>query len=108
MRAVIYARYSSDLQRDASIKDQYRLCQRLVDQNGWKTTRTYADAGLSGASHLRPGYQQMLQDARDGKFDVAVSEGLDRISRDQEHIAAFFKQLRFQGISVVTVAEGEI
>ena len=108
MRAIIYARYSSDLQRDASIEDQCRLCQRLIDQNGWRTTQTYADAGLSGASHLRPGYQQMLQDARDGKFDVAVAEGLDRISRDQEHIAAFFKQLRFQGITVVTVAEGEI
>ena len=41
-------------------------------------------------------------------FDVVVAEGLDRISRDQEHIAAFFKQMQFQGIPIVTVAEGEI
>ncbi|NDR55684.1 recombinase family protein [Aliiruegeria sabulilitoris] len=108
MRAAIYARYSTEMQREASIEDQFRICRRLIEQNGWTTAQTYADAGLSGASHLRPGYQQMLQDARDGRFDVAVAEGLDRISRDQEHIAAFFKQLRFQGISIVTVAEGEI
>lgn len=37
-----------------------------------------------------------------------VAEGLDRISRDQEHIAAFFKQMRFLGIPIVTVAEGEV
>ncbi|MEY8120447.1 recombinase family protein [Falsihalocynthiibacter sp. BN13B15] len=49
-----------------------------------------------------------MLDARDGKFDVVVAEGLDRLSRDQEHIASFFKQMQFQGIPIVTVAEGEI
>ena len=39
---------------------------------------------------------------------MVIAEGLDRISRDQEHIAAFYKQMSFQGIPVVTVAEGEI
>lgn len=63
---------------------------------------------ISGASHLRPAYQRLLEDARNNVFDVVVAEGLDRISRDQEHIAAFFKQMQFQGIPIVTVAEGEI
>ncbi|WP_417463168.1 recombinase family protein, partial [Kordiimonas sp.] len=57
MRAAIYAGYSTDMQSDASIEDQFRLCRRLADQNGWRVVETYADAGLSGASHLRPGYQ---------------------------------------------------
>ncbi len=57
---------------------------------------------------LRPGYQQLLADARQRPFEVVVAEGLDRISRDQEHIAAFYKQMSLAGISVVTVAEGEI
>ena len=108
MRAAIYARYSSDLQSAASIEDQARLCRRLIDQNGWTSTETYADAGISGASQLRPGYQQLLADARAGRFDVVVAEGLDRVSRDQEHIASFFKHMRFQDITVVTVAEGEV
>ncbi len=108
MRAAIYARYSTDLQSDASIEDQHRLCLRLINGNDWQEAQTYSDRGLSGASHLRPGYQRLLEDARCNVFDVVVAEGLDRISRDQEHIAAFFKQMRFQGIPIVTVAEGEI
>ncbi|MEC8196007.1 MAG: recombinase family protein [Pseudomonadota bacterium] len=108
MRAAIYARYSTDLQTDASIEDQHRLCARLIAGNGWHEAETYADRGLSGASHLRPAYQRLLEGARHNVFDVVVAEGLDRISRDQEHIAAFFKQMRFQGIPIFTVAEGEI
>ncbi|WP_425044985.1 recombinase family protein [Primorskyibacter sp. S87] len=108
MRAAIYARYSTDLQSDASIEDQHRLCLRLIEGNGWREAETYSDRGLSGSSHLRPGYQRLLEDARHNVFDVVVAEGLDRISRDQEHIAAFFKQMRFQGIPIITVAEGEI
>ncbi|ABV92145.1 recombinase [Dinoroseobacter shibae DFL 12 = DSM 16493] len=108
MRAAIYARYSTDLQSDSSIEDQHRLCARLITSNGWREAETYSDRGLSGASHLRPAYQRLLEDARGNAFDIVVAEGLDRISRDQEHIAAFFKQMRFQGIPVFTVAEGEI
>ncbi|MEQ3726291.1 MAG: recombinase family protein [Tateyamaria sp.] len=104
----MYARYSTDLQSDASIEDQHRLCLRLISGNGWTEAETYSDRGISGASHLRPGYQRLLEDARNNLLDVVVSEGLDRISRDQEHIAAFFKQMRFQGIPIITVAEGEI
>ncbi|WP_237059690.1 recombinase family protein [Loktanella sp. M215] len=108
MRAAIYASYSTDLQSDASIDDQHRLCLRLIASHGWSEAETYADRGISGASHLRPAYQRLLQDARDNRLDVVVAEGLDRLSRDQEHIAAFFKQMRFHGIPIVTVAEGEI
>ena len=52
-------------------------------------SQTYTDHGISGASLLRPGYQQLLTDARSGMFDVVVAESIDRLSRDQEHIAAF-------------------
>ncbi len=108
MRAAIYARYSTEMQSEASIEDQVRLCQRLIAQNGWQSAQVYSDMGMSGATNLRPGYQRMLEDARRNVFDVVVSEGLDRISRDQEHIAAFFKQMTFQSIPIFTVAEGRI
>lgn len=107
-RAAVYARYSTDLQSDASIEDQVRICRRLVETHGWSVTETYSDAALSGASLLRPGYQHLLDDARRGRFDVVVAEGLDRFSRDQEHIAAFYKQMSYLGIPVITIAEGEI
>lgn len=107
-RAAIYARYSTDLQSDASIEDQLRVCRRMLEGHGWSLAGTYSDAALSGASLLRPDYQRLLADARTGSFDVVVAEGLDRFSRDQEHIAAFYKQMSYHGIPVITVAEGEI
>jgi site-specific DNA recombinase len=108
MRAVIYARYSSDLQSAASIEDQVRLCRVRIEREGWSYLTAYADRALSGASRLRPGYQRLLADARQGGFDVIVAEALDRLSRDQEDVAALYKQLSFAGVKLVTLSEGEI
>ncbi|RDD96185.1 recombinase family protein [Paracoccus pantotrophus] len=108
LRAAIYARYSSDQQREASIEDQLRICRRLIESKSWTIAEVYSDAAMSGASALRPEYQKLQDDARRGRIDVVVSESLDRISRDQEHIAGFYKQMSFLGIPLITVAEGEI
>ncbi len=108
MRAAIYARYSSELQRDASIEDQVRLCHERIGQEVWTLTATYTDHAMSGASRLRPGYQKLLRDARGGEFDVVVAEALDRLSRDQEDVAALYKQLSFANIKLITLTEGEI
>jgi site-specific DNA recombinase len=109
MRAVLYARYSSDLQRDDSIEDQIRLCRQRIEQEGWQYLHAYTDRALSGASALRPAYQSLLEDARrGGQFDVVVAEALDRLSRDQEDVAGLFKRLRFAGVRLFTLAEGEI
>src|SRR6516162_11236895 len=108
MRAAIYARYSTENQREASIEDQVRLCTARSAADGWTVVGTYTDHALSAANHLRPGYQQILADARAGAFDVVVAEALDRLSRDQEHVAGFYKQLSFCAVKIVTMAEGEI
>lgn len=108
MRVSIYARYSSDLQREASIEDQILVCTERAAREKWMLVATHADRGMSGASNLRPGYQKLLDGARKGEFDVVLVEALDRISRDQEHIAAFFKLMSFAGVRIVTLAEGEI
>src|SRR5215471_12376437 len=108
VRAAIYARYSTELQREASIEDQVRLCKARIDAEGWSLGTTYSDYAQSGASHLRPGYQQLLADARTGAFGVVVAEALDRLSRDQEHVAALYKQLTFAGVKILTLTEGEI
>ncbi len=69
----------------------------------------YRDAAASGASMiLRPGVQMLLEDARRGAFDVVVAEALHRVSRDQADVAALFKHLKFAGVMIVTLAEGEI
>jgi hypothetical protein len=100
--------HSSDNQREASIDDQIRLCVAFTEREGWTHVDTYRDAALSGASTLRPSYQRLLEDARTGKFDVLVAEGLDRLSRDQADTAMLFKLLSFAGVRMVTLSEGEI
>lgn len=108
MRAAIYARYSSDKQREASIEDQMRLCEERAVREGWKIVKRYSDHAISGASLVRPGIQALMQDAQGGKFDLILTESLDRISRDQEDIAGVYKRLRFARVAMVTLSEGEI
>jgi DNA invertase Pin-like site-specific DNA recombinase len=48
MRAVIYARYSSDLQREASIEDQLSLCAERAKREGWTVVGNYSDRAASG------------------------------------------------------------
>ena len=108
-RVALYARYSSDNQRDASIEDQLRICREKAEREKWTIVSTYKDAGISGASMiLRPGIQTLLQDAQRQQFDVVLAEALDRISRDQADVATLFKHLRFAGVPIITLAEGEI
>jgi site-specific DNA recombinase len=107
-RCAIYARYSSDLSRDASIEDQVRLCRQNAERAGWSVAEVFEDRAISGASAIRPGYQALLAAVAEGRIDIVLAEALDRLSRDQEDIAALFKRLRFLGVRLVTVSEGEI
>ena len=68
MRAVIYARYSSDNQREASIEDQLEVCRRYIERQGWTLVRNYEDRALSGASDQSPAYLQMLAEAETAQF----------------------------------------
>ena len=91
MKVALYARYSSDNQRDASIVDQFRICRVHADKQGWQIVEEYSDQAISGASLLRPGIQSLIADALRGRFDVVLAEAMDRLSRDQEDIAGLFK-----------------
>jgi DNA invertase Pin-like site-specific DNA recombinase len=109
LRCALYARYSSDQQRAASIEDQFRICREHAEREGWKIENTYRDAAISGASViLRPGVQGLLEDARRGMFEIVVAEALDRVSRDQADVAILYKHLCFAGVTLVTLAEGEV
>ena len=107
-RAAIYARYSSDSQREASIDDQIRLCREFVGRHDWTLVETFHDAAISGSTGFRPGYQALIEAAKQGQFDVVVAEALDRLSRDQADVATLFKRLKFAGIRIVTLADGDV
>ena len=100
VRAVIYARYSSDTQREASIEDQFEVCRRYIARQGWTLVTTYDDRAISGASRFRPGFQKLLLDAKAGAFDVMVCEAIDRLGRKLADVADFFDQLSFHRVQV--------
>ena len=109
-KVAIYARFSPHPdQRDESIEDQIRICRERADKEGWEIVETYADFRISGASLLlRPEIQQMIEDAHKGKFSIVIAESLDRLSRNLEDIAAVYNRLRFAGVSIFTLSEGEV
>jgi DNA invertase Pin-like site-specific DNA recombinase len=108
MRAVIYARYSSDLQREASIEDQIEVCRRYAEAQGWMIVGTYKDAAISGASRFRPGFQKLIADAAERRFDFVICEAIDRLGRRLADTADLQDQLAFQGIRLYTPSLGEI
>ena len=107
-RTVIYARFSSDMQTTASIDDQIRVCTALANSLDLTVVGSYRDDAISGATDIRPGFQGVIQAAISGQIDVVVAESLDRLSRDLEHIAGFFKRMQYLGVKIVTKAEGTI
>ena len=108
MKVAIYARYSSENQREASIEDQFRICREFARKQGWTIAGEYSDHAISGATLMRPGFQAMMAEALRGRVDVVMAEALDRFSRDQEDTAGLFKRLTFAGVGIVTLAEGDI
>ncbi|MEZ5783989.1 MAG: recombinase family protein [Rhizobiaceae bacterium] len=95
--------------REASIEDQFRLCRERAGQERWEIVGSYEDAAISGSSTiLRPGIQRLMRDAKQGGFNILLAEALDKISRDQADVATLYKHLKFAGVSIVTLAEGEI
>ena len=100
MRVALYARYSSDQQRAASIADQLRTCREFAGRLGLTVVADYHDAAVSGASLMRAGIQSLMRDAAANKFDVVLAEALDRFSRDQEDIAHLAKQLKFARVKI--------
>ncbi|MDP0930352.1 recombinase family protein, partial [Paracoccus onubensis] len=109
MKVSVYARYSSDNQREASIADQFRMCRLRAEKEGWTVIEEYSDHAISGSSMIqRPGIQALIMDSARGRFDLILSEALDRISRDQEDIAGIFKRMTYAGVRMFTLSEGEI
>ena len=60
MIAVIYARYSSDGQRDESIDGQLRECYEYARRNNIDVIDTYIDRALSAKTDKRPNFQMMI------------------------------------------------
>ncbi|MFN3251223.1 recombinase family protein [Roseibium album] len=106
-RAAIYARFSTDLQNERSVEDQFALCRKHAEEHQLTVVSTFEDRARSGASLFgRDGLLQLMDAARDGSFDVLIVEALDRLSRDMEDLAGLHKRLSFLNIEIRAVHEG--
>lgn len=106
MRTAAYARYSTDMQREASLEDQLRNIRKYCAREGWPDPVVYQDAAISGARNDRPGFRALLDDAIARKFDALLVDDLQRLSRDKDDTGKAIKRLTFAGVRVIGVSDG--
>ncbi|MFI5307573.1 MAG: recombinase family protein [Polyangiales bacterium] len=104
-RIAVYCRYSTDKQNPRSIEDQLRVCREHVERLGGSLSDelVFTDAGVSGTSLIRPGFQAMHEAVRMRRVDVVVTEDLSRIGRDVGNNDRVFKQFRSWGARLLSV-----
>lgn len=103
--AVIYARYSSHAQRDVSIDQQIRACRTFAERQGIQVVQVYEDRALTGTSDKRPGFQQMIRDAKKAAWSYVIVYTLDRFARDRYASAVYKRQLKDCGVKVLSAME---
>lgn len=108
MRAAIYARYSSENQRPESIEDQVSACRKLAATQSYVIAdeHIYSDMAASGARKDRPGLTALLAAAEQRCFEVVLVDDLSRLARDNLLMLSVLAELRFQGVRIVSVADG--
>ena len=105
MTAVIYARYSSDNQREESIEGQLRDCMQYAEYNDIQVVGSYIDRAMSAKTDNRPNFQQMIKDSVKRLFDVIIVWKLDRFARNRFDSAYYKNILKKNGVRVISAKE---
>ena len=105
MTAVIYARYSSDNQREESIEGQIRECTAYAEKNGITIVKHYIDRAISAKTDNRPEFQQMIKDSDKKLFDIVLVWKLDRFARNRYDSARYKTQLKKNGVKLMSATE---
>ena len=105
MKGVIYARYSSDNQREESIEGQIRKNRAFAERNGIEIVGTYIDRAYSARTDRRPDFQRMIKDSAKRKFDVVIVWKLDRFARNRFDSAKYKAALKKNDVKVISATE---
>ena len=105
MKAVIYARYSSDNQREESIEGQIRDCKEYAKYNDISIVGSYIDRAMSAKTDNRPNFQKMIKDSSKRQFDMVIVWKLDRFARNRFDSANYKNLLKKNGVRVVSAKE---
>ena len=103
--AVIYARYSSNNQRDVSIDQQVDKCREFAERNGYRIVEVYSDAAMSGKDDNRPKFQKMMRDAKKGGFEFVIAWKSNRIGRNMMQAMLNEEKFRAAGVRCLYVEE---
>lgn len=95
----------------ASIENQHEILSKFVMLNGWIEVKTYRDDGYSGGNFQRPGFLEMLEDARHGLINLILVKDLSRLGRDFVEVGRYtdviFPSLGCRFVSVLDCLDSE-
>lgn len=102
MRLAIYARVSTDEQREGqTIDSQIAELERFAREKAWVVTGIYKDEGWSGGIMARPDLDRLRDDAASGRFQAVLINDVDRLARDVAHLGIIKRDLERQSIRVI-------
>lgn len=108
MKVAIYTRVSSErqVQEGFSLEAQYDRLLEYIKMNGWDLVRVYTDPGISGKNLKdRPGVQEMLDDAKQDKFDAILIHKLDRLTRNIGDLHDLIELFNKKSIKLISFSE---
>lgn len=110
VRAAIYCRLSKeDINKETrqefseSIKNQEALLLQFAREQDFRVVKRYRDDDYSGLYEDRPGFEQLIEDARSGVFQVVIAKTQARFTRNMEHLEKYLHNefiqwgIRFMG-----------
>jgi DNA invertase Pin-like site-specific DNA recombinase len=100
-RAAIYTRVST---LDQHPETQLLDLRQMASQRGLELVKEYSDK-ISGTKARRPGLDEMMRDARRGRFDVLLVWAFDRLARSVVHFLQVMDELNHLGIEFVSFRE---
>lgn len=104
-KAVLYARFSSDNQREESIDAQLRAMHEYCKRNKIIVVGEYCDLAKSATTDDRPQFLNMVTDSKNKGFDLAIVHKLDRFSRNRYDSAYYKRELKRNGVTLISVLE---
>jgi site-specific DNA recombinase len=103
MIAIVYARFSSNKQREESITAQLRAISEYTNKKGIKIIKEYIDEGKSATTDERPSFQRMFSEIKQLKPDLVLVHKLDRFARDRFDAAFYRREIQKAGAKLVAV-----
>lgn len=105
-RAYLYARFSSDSQREVSIDDQFKAGEAFCKANGYEIAGYYSDHALTGRNDKRPDFQRMMREIEG--CDVVVIWNTDRLHRNMFNAFKYLGELIDAGVDFASVTQPEL